>query len=203
MGDMTVHKTAIIEANVTIGKGTAIWDNVHVRGPTSIGSNCIIGEKTYIAYGVSISDLVKINAFVYVCNGVTIERGVMIAAGTVFTNDIYPRATNADLSELRPSDPTEDTGTTLVREGATIGAGATIGSNLEIGRFAMVGMGSLVTKTIPDFHLAIGHPARTVGYVCRCGQPTGSVAEHPGHRILTCSECGRAYRLEGQTCHEL
>src|SRR5690348_1703789 len=75
--EVAVHPTAIIEAGVTIGRGTAIWDNVHVRHSTRIGDDCIIGEKSYIAYGVRIGDFVKINAFVYICTAVTIERGVM------------------------------------------------------------------------------------------------------------------------------
>ena len=68
--------------------------------PARMGSDCIIGEKTYIAYDVGIGDRVKINAFVYICAGVTIEDGVMISAGTVFTNDRFPRATMPDLSTL-------------------------------------------------------------------------------------------------------
>jgi len=34
----------------------------------------------------------------------------------------------------------------------------------------MVGMGSVVTKTVPDFHLVVGSPARSIGAVCKCGQ---------------------------------
>ena len=72
-----IHPTALVEAGVEIGDGTSVWDNVHIRGPeTSIGTDCIVGEKTYIAYGVHIGDRVKINAFVYVCNAVDIEDGV-------------------------------------------------------------------------------------------------------------------------------
>ena len=94
---------------VQIGAGTSIWDNVHVRFDTTIGNECIIGEKSYIAYDVKIGDRVKINANVYVPTGVTIEDGVMISAGTVLTNDRFPRATTPDLQELRPSDPDEET----------------------------------------------------------------------------------------------
>ena len=92
-----LHATAIVEDGVQIGEGTAIWDAVHLRSGARIGSSCIVGEKTYIAGGTSIGDLVKINAFVYICAGVTIERGAMIAAGTVFTNDLFPRAATTDL----------------------------------------------------------------------------------------------------------
>ena len=166
-----IHSTAIVEEDVKIGAGTAIWDNVHIRRGTVLGEQCIVGEKTYIAPGVHIGNRVKINAFVYICTAVTIEDGVMISAGVIFTNDRYPRATTPDLRELRTSEPDEHTLPTLVREGATIGAGSTIGCDLVIGRFAMVGMGSVVTKSVPDFALVIGAPARRVGYVCRCGEP--------------------------------
>src|SRR5439155_7564406 len=122
-----------------------------------------------ISYDIKIVNRFKINDMVYVCDDITIENGVMISAGTVFNNDRFPRATTSDLKHLRSSDPDEHTRPTLVREGATIGAGCTIGNDLIIGRFAMIGMGSLVTKSIGDFHLALGHPARPVGCVCRCG----------------------------------
>lgn len=164
-----IHPTAIIEEGVEIGQGTAIWDNVHIRRSTRIGEQCIIGEKTYIAYDVHIGNRVKINAFVYICTAVIIEDGAMISAGTIFTDDRFPRATTPDLKQLRPSEPDEHTRPTVVRAGATIGAGSTIGNDLVIGHFAMVGMGSLVTKSVPDFHLAIGQPATSVGYMCRAG----------------------------------
>jgi acetyltransferase-like isoleucine patch superfamily enzyme len=166
-----VHPTAIVEEGVALGEGTAIWDNVHIRRNARIGEQCIVGEKSYVAYDVRIGNRVKINAFVYICAAVTIEDGVMISAGALFTNDRFPRATTPDLRQLRCSDPDELTRPTLVREGATIGAGCVIGNDLTIGRFAMVGMGSLVTRSVPDFHLALGQPARSIGYVCRCGHP--------------------------------
>lgn len=198
-----IHPTAIIESGVEIGAGSSVWDNVHIRHSTRIGEQCIIGEKTYIAYQVQIGDRVKINAFVYICNAVTIEDGVMISAGTIFTNDRFPRATTSDLKQLRPSDPDEHTLPTLVREGATIGAGCTIGNDLTIGRFAMVGMGSLVTKSVPCFHLVIGHPAKSVGCVCRCGQLLMRFSEKESVPELTCSACGLKYAIENQTVIEL
>lgn len=192
-----IHPTAIIEADVQIGPGTSIWDHVHIRGPARIGAQCIIGEKTYIAYGVSIGQRVKINAFVYLCTAVTIEDGVMISAGTVFTNDHLPRATTPDLKHLLDSGPGADTRPTLVREGATIGANCTIGSGLTVGRFAMVGMGAVVTRSVPDFHLVLGNPARGVGFVCRCGQVlarTDGQARPP--QVAACPACDHRFRIQ-------
>ena len=200
-----VHPTAIVEPGVEIGPGSSIWDNVHIRERARIGEQCIIGEKSYVAYDVRIGNRVKINAMVYICAAVTIEDGVMISAGTVFTNDRFPRATTPDLRSLRSSDPDEETLPTLVREGATIGAGCTIGNDLAIGRFAMVGMGSLVTKSVPDFHLVLGQPARSVGCVCRCGHTLLRFNGEPPESKLevACGHCGLRYQVAGRHVNEL
>lgn len=202
-----IHPTARIEDGVEIGPGTAIWDHVHVRGPgTRIGAECIVGEKSYIAYGVAIGDRVKLNAFVYVCTAVTIEDGVMVSAGTVFTNDRFPRATTPDLKRLRGSEPDEATRPTRVRAGATLGARCTIGPDLEIGRFAMVGMGAVVTRPVPDFHLVVGHPARSIGCVCRCGEPLLRLEEAghwPAAVEVACPACALPYRIRDGQVEEL
>lgn len=192
-----IHPTAMIETGVTLGASTSVWDSVHIRRGASIGDECVIGEKTYIAYDVKIGHRVKLNAFVYICYGVTIEDGVMISAGTVFTNDVFPRAATPDLQQLRSSAPDEQTGQTLVAAGATIGAGCTVGSNLRIGRFAMVGMGSVVTRDVPDFHLVVGNPARSIGAVCRCGRPIARwpAGEPLAEASLPCSHCGALYEI--------
>jgi UDP-2-acetamido-3-amino-2,3-dideoxy-glucuronate N-acetyltransferase len=199
-----VHPTALVEEGVELGARTRVWDNVHIRHGAKLGEDCIVGEKSYIAYDVRIGSRVKINAMVYICAAVTIEDGVMISAGTVFTNDRFPRATTPDLKQLRPSEPDESTRPTLVREGATIGAGCVIGNDLAIGRFAMVGMGALVTKPVPDFHLVIGHPAATIGCVCRCGHPLLRWAEAgSGRQERACPECSLRYAIDGQVVTEL
>jgi UDP-2-acetamido-3-amino-2,3-dideoxy-glucuronate N-acetyltransferase len=192
-----IHPTAIIEPGATLGAGTSVWDSVHIRHGATLGDECIVGEKTYIAYDVKIGHRVKLNAMVYICYGVTIEDGVMISAGTVFTNDVFPRATTPDLTQLRSSDPDEETQETLVAAGATIGAGCTIGSNLRIGRFAMVGMGSVVTRDVADFHLVVGNPARSIGAVCRCGHPIAkwAIAAPPDQLTVDCSKCGSGYEI--------
>ena len=123
---------------------------------------------------------------------------VLVGAGTVFTNDRYPRAASTDLRRLRSSAPDEHTLPTRVREGATIGARATIGCDLVIGRFAMIGMGALVTRSVGDFLLAVGHPARPVGCVCRCGRVLAKFTDAAvaDADTLVCEECNLRYALQ-------
>ena len=195
--DVRIHPTAKIEDGVEIGCGSSVWDNVHIRHDAKLGEECIVGGKSLIAYEVQIGNRVKINSNVYICYGVTIEDGVMVSAGTIFTNDRFPRATTPDLKQLRGSDPDEETLLTRVCAGATIGAGCIIGSDLRIGRFAMVGMGSVVTRDVPDFHLVIGSPCRSIGFVCRCGQLVAKFAEieSAATNAHACSHCQLEYHV--------
>jgi len=192
-----------VERDVTLGPGTSVWDSVHIRHGATLGRDCIVGEKTYIAYDVTVGDYVKINSAVYICAGVRVEDFCMISAHTVFTNDRFPRAGDRTLSGLETSAVTEETLETVVRRGTTIGANATIGPGLELGAFSMVGMGSVVTRSVAPHRLVVGNPARPVGWVCACGpvllrdsELTGSPPLTDGPRVLHCTRCGRDYRLD-------
>ena len=123
----------------------------------------------------------------------------MLSAGVTFTNDRYPRATTPDLSQLRGSEPDEETLPTFVRVGTTVGARAVIGPGIELGRFSMVGMGAVVTRSVPDFHLVAGFPARTIAAVGREGHPIARAVDGllPDGDVI-CPRTGASYRIEDQ-----
>jgi len=198
-----IHPTAIVEDGVEIGDGSSVWDNAHIRGPARIGRDCIVGGKSYIAYGVTIGDRVKINSFAYIPTGVSIGDGVMISAGAILTNDRFPRAASPDLSELNGSGPDEATEHTYIHDGATLGAGCRIGPGLEIGTFAMVGMGAVVTKSVAPFTLVHGTPAQIAGAVCRCGNVTYRGDTAACKAVDVRCDCGRSYRIDAGDVREL
>jgi len=167
-GEIFIHSTADVSPQAKIGKGTKIWQHCQVREGAEIGKGCILSKGVYIDAGVKIGNNVKIQNGISVYHGVTLEDGVFCGPHCVFTNDKRPRAINPDGSLKGGED--WQVSETLVKKGASIGAHATIICGVTIGHWAMIGAGAVVTKTVPDYGLVIGNPARLIGFVCPCGE---------------------------------
>ena len=75
---------------------------------------------------------------------------------------------------------------TLVKRSASIGANATIICGKTIGKYALIGAGSVVTTDIPNFALAVGNPARIIGWVNEKGLKIAFEADGK-------SSCGNFY----------
>jgi len=135
---------------------------VNLYGCT-IGAETTVGPFVEIQRGVQIGARCKISSHSFICTGVTIEDGVFVGHGVMFTNDRYPRATTPDGELQRPGD--WDLVETLVRRGASIGTHATILCGVTIGEGAMVAAGAVVTRDVPPYAIVAGVPARVIGDV--------------------------------------
>jgi UDP-2-acetamido-3-amino-2,3-dideoxy-glucuronate N-acetyltransferase len=163
-----IHSTADVSSDAMVGEGTKIWQHCQVREHAQIGTNCILSKGVYIDAGVIIGNNVKIQNGISVYHGVTLEDGVFCGPHCVFTNDKRPRSINPDGSLKGGED--WQVSETLVKKGASIGAHATIVCGITVGDWAMVGAGAVVTKSIPNYGLVFGNPARLRGFVCSCGE---------------------------------
>jgi UDP-2-acetamido-3-amino-2,3-dideoxy-glucuronate N-acetyltransferase len=150
-----------ISENVVLGDGVQILhpELVNLYGCT-IGAETKIGTFVEIQKGAHIGAWCKISSHSFVCEGVTIEDGVFVGHGVMFTNDIHPRAVNEDGSLQDDSD--WQVIETRVKKHASIGSGATILPGVTIGEGAMIGAGSVVTKNVPNNVTVVGNPARPV-----------------------------------------
>lgn len=170
-----IHPTSEVQTK-NIGCGTIIWQYCVVLGNAVIGKNCNINFNVFIENDVIIGDNVTIKSGVQIWDGLRIGDNVFISPNVAFTNDFTPRSKQYSKKFL----------TTIINEGATIGANATIIGGLTIGKYAMVGAGSVVTKNIPDYTLWYGNPAVFKANICKCGNKLD--------KLLKCTDCDLTYK---------
>lgn len=168
-----IHPNALVETG-DIGKDTRIWAFSHVQKNVIIGEDCNLGDHTFVESGVKIGNRVTIKNGIAVWEGVKIEDDVFLGPFCVFTNDMFPR------SKVYHSEVIE----TIIKKGASVGANATVLCGIELGRFCLIGAGAVVTRSVPDFALVIGNPARFKYWVSKTGEKLifnkENIAEDPG-----------------------
>jgi len=182
----TVHDTAVVDSDVSVGVGTNIWHFSHILHHTTIGSGCSLGQNVMVGPHVSVGNNVKIQNNVSVYEGVTLEDDVFCGPSVVFTNVINPRSFVNRKQEFKK---------TLVKKGASIGANATIVCGVVVGEYAFIGAGAVVTRDVPDYALVVGNPARFLGWVCACGERLGGRKLVLEGFSLVCKSCKQHYRL--------
>lgn len=190
MNNYFVHNTAVIDEGCKIGKGTKIWHFSHIMTNSEIGENCNIGQNVVVSPKVVLGHNVKVQNNVSIYTGVICEDDVFLGPSMVFTNIINPRS-----AIVRKNQYVE----TLVKKGASIGANATIICGNTIGKFALIGAGSVVTKSVQPYALVVGNPSKQIGWVSEYG-----------HRLYfdekgfaTCKESGEKYQLNNNKVQKI
>jgi len=139
-----------IVKDAKIGEGCEIHDQVNLY-KCKIGRNTKIDAFVYIEQDVVIGENCKIRPFVFIPTGVTIDDDVFIGPNVSFTNDKYPKVKGE--WKLLP---------TKVERGASIGANCVVLPGVTIGENAVVGAGSVVTRSVAPRSVVVGNPARLV-----------------------------------------
>lgn len=180
------HPSAVIDEGCEIGTGTKIWHFSHIMPGCKIGEGCNLGQNVVISPMVVLGKNVKVQNNVSIYTGVTCEEDVFLGPSMVFTNVTNPRSAVNRRSEYAK---------TQVGKGATIGANATIVCGHDIGKYAFIGAGTVVTKTVPNYALVVGNPARQIGWMSEYGHRL----EFDALGMASCKESGEKYKLENQT----
>jgi len=161
-----IHKLADVQS-VKIGRDTNVWQFAIILEGAIIGDQCNINCHTFIENDVKIGNRVTIKSGCFIWDGIIIEDDVFVGPNVSFTNDLRPR------SKRKKYFPK-----TLLKRGSSIGANASILSGIKIGAYSMVGMGSVVTKDVPNYALVYGNPASIKGWVDETGEKLRQVDEY-------------------------
>lgn len=153
IGDnVVIDDYAVLDAKGENNKGIFIGNNVMIgrnsilsckNGDLNIGDNVIIGSNSYIQSGrtVNIGKNVGIGAYCFIIGGGEHEMS---------RTDIPMLAQGLIIKDI------------IIEDNAMIGTGTKIKGGITIGRDAFIGAGAMVTKSIPEFTVAVGVPAKVV-----------------------------------------
>ena len=178
---MFIHKTAVLDDNITLGNNISIWHFCHIMSGSRIGDNSSLGQNVMIGRNVRIGKGCKIQNNVSVYEGVELSDNVFCGPSCVFTNVINPRSFVNRKKEFKK---------TLVKEGASIGANATIICGVTIGSFSLIGAGSVITKDVKSYAIMAGNPAKKIGWVSTKGYKLDDT--------LRCPETGEEFYLDDE-----
>jgi UDP-2-acetamido-3-amino-2,3-dideoxy-glucuronate N-acetyltransferase len=156
MANPQIHPMSDVQSR-HIGEGTRIWQFCVILPSAKIGAGCNICSHVLVENDVIIGDDVTIKSGVQLWDGTRIGDRVFVGPNVTFTNDRFPRSKKTPEKFL----------ITRVEVGASIGANATILPGITIGEGAMIGAGSVVTRTVEPYSLVVGNPARIVRFLGR------------------------------------
>ncbi len=148
-----------IAPDVALGKDVKFFGFVNAYGCT-IGDRTKVGAFVEIQKNAVIGCDCKISSHTFICEGVHISNRVFIGHNATFINDKYPRAISADGALQTEHD--WDVAPTHIEDGASVGSGATLLCGITVGKRAIVGAGSVVTKSVPAGQIWAGNPARFI-----------------------------------------
>ena len=176
----SIHPSAILEGDITIGTGNTIGAHAVIYGPVTIGDDNWIGAGVVIGappevrsfshprhgasdeiHGVVIGDRNVIREYAQIHQGW--KATTTVGDDTFIMNQVYV-AHDCRLGDgVTLASSVLLAGHVQIGAGANLGLGASVHQGRYVGDAAMVGMAAVVTRDSPPYAKAYGSPARVVG----------------------------------------
>ena len=156
-----------------IGTGSCIEKALAIRGKEHI----YIGDNTFIRPGARIECITEFagkqytphlsigsgvnieqNVHIVCANSLQIEDNVTISSSVFIADNSHQFGNGSDSILKIPL----NTATTRIEKGGFIGAGAKIMPGVTLGKNVIVGANAVVTKSVPDYSIVAGVPAKII-----------------------------------------
>ncbi|MGX9463000.1 acyltransferase [Shewanella sp. A14] len=127
----------------------------------NIGHQCMIAAEVFMHGPITLGNEVAINHGCSLDGG---RNGIKIGNQTRIANNVTIYAFNHGMAPNTPvyQQPATSNGV-IIGQDVWIGAQAGIVDGVNIGDHAIIGMGSIVTKNVPNYAIVAGNPARVIG----------------------------------------
>ncbi|AJF71206.1 MULTISPECIES: acyltransferase [Raoultella] len=136
--------------NVESGENVVIYQPANLYD-CRLGDNVFVGPFVEIQGNTSVGADTKIQSHTFICEYVTLGERCFIGHGVMFANDMF--------RDGKPNADRESWGRIVVGNDVSIGSGATILA-VSICDGAVIGAGSVVTRSITEKGVWAGNPAK-------------------------------------------
>ena len=143
-----IRSHSIIYGGCTIGAGFNSGHRVTIREHTEIGAHCAVGTLCDIQGRVRIGSHTKLHSNVHISQTCSIGSYVFMFPFSVMTNDPVP--------------PCNDVKGGQIGDFSVVGVHAVILPGIRVGKNCLIGANSVVRRSLPDFSLASGDPAKVL-----------------------------------------
>jgi acetyltransferase-like isoleucine patch superfamily enzyme len=149
--------------NLTVEPGVIIKGSLKIEGKVkvTIGASCRLG-KNVIIYGngeLIVGKNVSLNGVCIGCETyITIDNDCLISDCFLADSDYH----NLEPHLRRSAPSTKVSAPIIIKRNVWIGARATIMKGVTIGENSVVGLGSVVRKSVPDNVVIIGNPQQII-----------------------------------------
>lgn len=143
----------VLYTGTKLGHNNLLGDFCSIREECEVGNNCIISRNVSVNYNTKIGNDTKIMDNTHITGNMVIGNHVFISVLVATTND--------NTMGREAYDPTHVQGA-VIEDDVTIGAAANILPQVTVGKNAVVGAGSVVTKSVPAGKVVMGIPARII-----------------------------------------
>lgn len=150
IGDNAIIRShTVIYAGNAIGKNFQTGNKANIRELNQIGDDVSVGTLSVVEHHVRIGNRVRIHTQAFVPEFSVLEDDCWIGPNVVITNAKFPKSPNVKDALVGA----------VVKKRAKIGANSTLLPGVVIGENALVGAGSVVTKSVEDHAIVAGNPA--------------------------------------------